>query len=363
MRKKASIIMILDNQGMMTKNCLYMLAEYKNINDYELVFAYSHAEEKYFSGLIQECMGENTVIHYKIESSDNRSVVYNRASHMAHTDIFIFMDTNIVLMENCLEEMVESLYKGDILAVQPMLIQCHTSLIYSTGYLISENCAWHAFQNREVHARIVNQSYVRSALTSSLLAINRLAFEELNGFDKRISHDWMGGEITLRISERGYQNYYNHKAKAYYIQHEDRGSEVQGMTQVYGLKECNMQKGYQEIKDLIQKQIKKGEWEKKYVIINFSGIGHIKDIMKDLHIKAIKTMNYSTFSGAQDIRLEKIVPLHLAEQSCEYIYFTNNFYQIKNNPIWFQKRLEYDDLILDLSGNVLRIPEMISNKM
>ena len=43
------------------------------------------------------------------------------------------MDTNIVLMENCLEEMVESLYKGDILAVQPMLMKTESQPSPSTA--------------------------------------------------------------------------------------------------------------------------------------------------------------------------------------------------------------------------------------
>ena len=49
----------------------------------------------------------------------------------------------------------------------------------------------------------------------------------------------------------------------------------------------------------------------------------------------------------------------MLEERCEYIYFANNFCQVKNNPVWFGKRGDYEDIIVDLSGNLMKVSEIV----
>ena len=40
------------------------------------------------------------------------------------------------------------------------------------------------------------------------------------------------------------------------------------------------------------------------------------------------------------------------------IYIVNNFVQIKDNPVWFATRKKTEDMIIDLSGNVIKVGEL-----
>lgn len=360
MRKKGSIIIILDSEGLSVKNFLYMLSKYHGIENYELILAYEKNEEMYFRNLIEECMINQEIWFYEAADISCRGMIYNLASELAHTDIFIFMDTNIVLKENCLDELVYSLIEEDVLAVQPMVIQFRTPLIQSTGYVFSEKSAGHALQNRNVEEEIVNQSYKRSALVTSIMAINRFAFEELHGFDSTVPCELMGREITMRITMKGYKNYYNHRAGAYYMANENRGNEYgKGVDLKYEKLGFKIKNQFHEMEELVKRQMSRVQLSKSYVIINFSGIVQIQEVMRGINLKVSRIINCSGYSENGSIEFEHVLPFSLVEEHCEYIYFANNFCQVKNNPVWFGKRENYEDLIVDLSGNVLRISEII----
>lgn len=359
MKKKGSILIILDLEGMAIKNFLYMLSKYQGIEDYELILSYQKNEKSYFKDIIGQCMGNHEILFYETEDISNRGKVYNFASELAHTDILIFLDTSIALRERCLDEMVYSLIEEDVLAVQPMIIRFGSPFVQSTGYVFSESCTGHALKNRNVEETIVNQSFQRSALVSSILAINRFVFEELKGFNEMLPCECMGKEITMRITKRGYKNFYNHRARAYYMPKDRGGNEYEnGIDLKYKTQEEIIDREFHEIEELFQKQIDKNQLSKNYVVINFSGIVQAIEVMTKINVKVSRIINYFGYSRYHTIQFERVLPFYLIEENCDYIYFTDNFCQVKNNYVWFKKRQQYEDLIVDLSGNVLKASEI-----
>jgi len=358
-KKKGSIIIILDLEGMTMKNFLYMLSKYQGIENYELILSYQKNEKGYFKSIIGECLENQDILFYEAEDISNRGQIYNFASELAHTDILIFLDTNIALREHCLDELVYSLIEEDVLAVQPMIIRFGSPFVQSTGYVFSERCTGHALKNRNMDETIVNQSFERSALVSSVLAINRFVFEELRGFNETLPCEYMGKEITLRITKRGYKNFYNHRARAYYMAKDGGVSEYErGVDLKYKSEEESIDKEFHEIEELFQKQINKNQLSKNYVVINFSGLVQAIEVMRKINVKVSKIINCFGNSQYCAIEFEKVLPFYLAEEKCEYIYFTDNFCQVKNNYVWFKRREKYEDLIVDLSGNVIRASEI-----
>ena len=358
-KKKGSIIIILDLEGMAIKNFLYMLSKYQGIENYELILSYQKNEKRYFKGIIGECLENQEILFYETEDISNRGKVYNFASELAHTDILIFLDTSIALREQCLDEMVYSLVEEDVLAVQPMIIRFGSPFVQSTGYVFSESCTGHALKNRNMEETIVNQSFERSALVSSILAINRFAFEELKGFNDLLPCEYMGKEITMRITKRGYKNFYNHRARAYYMAKDKGESEYENKIDLKCKTEReNIDKEFHEIEELFQKQIDKNQLSKNYVVINFSGLVQTMEVMRKINVKVSRIINCFGYSRYHAIQFERVLPFYLTEESCDYIYFTDNFCQVKNNYVWFKRRQEYEDLIVDLSGNVLKASEV-----
>ena len=254
---------------------------------------------------------------------------------------------------------MKSLEEGEILAVQPLIIKFHSPLVQSTGYVFSEKCSGHALQNRLAEDEIVNQSFERSALVTTIMAMNRYAFEELGGFRTDLPYGWMGRELTMRITKNGYVNYYNHKAKAYDMSKSTLEREYEtGFDLIHDMIQKEHKYGLYEMEELIRRQMDQTHFAKLYVVMNFSGMIKIKQFLQKVNLKIAEIMNYSWYAGKEKIEFEKILPFHLLEEGREYIYFTNNFSQIKDNPMWFQGRKDHDDLIVDLSGNVMKISEM-----
>jgi hypothetical protein len=191
------------------------------------------------------------------------------------------------------------------------------------------------------------------------MAINRYVFEELQGFNETIPYEWMGREITMKITERGYRNYYNHCAKAYYMPVDKEKNEYQRSVGVScPMKIADVDKDICGIESMIRNQMNDTQRAAKYVVINFSGLMQIWDIIRKSGIKADKVVNYSDYSENPEIEFEKIFPFSMADRKENYLYFTNNFAQIKNNPMWFDKRSGRMDLVADLTGNVVSIEEM-----
>ena len=161
MRKKGSIIILLDSEGMEV-NFLYMLAGYKGIQNYELILAYQKDQREYINIISSQVLGKLKPVYYPMEEVGNTGRVYNAAAGLATADALIFMDMQMVLIQGCLDEMMKSLEEDRVLAVQPMIIKFHSALVKSTGYVFSERSTGHALQNRQVKDEIVNKSFERS---------------------------------------------------------------------------------------------------------------------------------------------------------------------------------------------------------
>ena len=99
MRKKGSIIILLDSEGMEVKNFLYMLAGYKGIQNYELILAYQKDQREYINIISSQVLGKLKPVYYPMEEVGNTGRVYNAAAGLATADALIFMDMQMPVME------------------------------------------------------------------------------------------------------------------------------------------------------------------------------------------------------------------------------------------------------------------------
>ena len=99
MRKKGSIIILLDSEGMEVKNFLYMLSGYKGIQNYELILAYQKDQREYINIISSQVLGKLKPVYYPMEEVGNTGRVYNAAAGLATADALIFMDMQMPVME------------------------------------------------------------------------------------------------------------------------------------------------------------------------------------------------------------------------------------------------------------------------
>jgi hypothetical protein len=360
MKFKGTILGILDGEGLIVKNFIYMLSSYEEINEYEIILACGKGEKNYYSGILKTYFrNEIPVRLMEFDEVSHCAKIYNQMEEYATADILIFINVNFWLEKNCLKELTVSLEKEDIMAVQPLIVKFRTMKVQSTGYVIYQRDIRHALLNRNITEAVVNESVKRSALVSNVMAVNRYVFEELNGFNEYILEKYIGQELTYKITAAGYSNLYNHRARAYYIAQENRKLWEIKNTHTDHIDYLREKKNdNEELKMIFQQQMTEKLLEKKYIIMNFSATTQLKELIKQMKFKVLKVINYTKHAEMNNIDLEKVLPFELANETCEYIYLTNNYDQIRNNPVWFLKRQQYDDIILDMTGNIICAKEL-----
>lgn len=363
MKKRGSIIIAMEKRGMEARNFLYMLGRYSHINEFEIIIAYEKTEKKMMKDIIEDYFSGVEIYLDPVKNVEYKSRVYNLAARYARTDSLIFLDTNVVLTEACLELLCEALeQEEDVLAVQPMIVRMHTTQVLSTGYFFTGKSVRHALEGRSMEEEIVNISDKRNALATTVLAVNRYVFEELNGFNEKIPFEQIGREFSMRITDMGYQNFYNHEAKFFYHSSENTKDEFQWRGD-FLCEICHNTRSYGD-RDygVIQKKQMEGIDKKYgYMVLNFSDLIDWYEVFKRLDLRVKRGICYSQVSEFKNIIFQNVLSSDMAERSWNYIFLTNNFHQIYQNEEWFSRRRKQQDLVIDLAGNVIKLNELRKN--
>lgn len=352
---KASIIIALDSNVNFTRNFLYFLSKYKTIEDYEIIITSDGNNDINYEKLVYEFL-KNKCIYIKNKCKQGYGVVNNIAARHTSTDILIFMNSDVILDDNCLEALIEPLSIDNIEAVQPLLIYPQNMTTQSTGHSFCQYYNTHLFENRPIRDSIVQQPDYRKAFTTALCSIKKKTFNLHGGFNEKYFNAWEGMELGLKITLNGGKCYYNPLAKAFHI----RGG---GRSQ-YKIDEKNQSAFFwshwgnlitENLSDILNKQLKELICvnSSDYILINFSCIRDFEYIQNKLLINISDAVQYTELAGYSSIEFFKTLPYFWLSVKNNLIYLANNFSVITNNRLWFEMRKNNKDLIIDLSGNCL----------
>lgn len=350
----ASIIIALDSGENFTRNFLYFLSSYETINNYEIIFVSDGNNEINYNNIIHEFF-KDKCIYINNDKKQGYGIVNNMAAQQASNDILIFMNADIILEDNCLEEIILPFSNNDIAAVQPLLIYPQSMLTQSTGHVFCQYYNTHLLENRPVTEDIVKQPGYRKAFTTALCAVKKAVFNKYGGFNEKYFNAWEGMELGLKITSDGGKCYYNPSAKAYHIR--GCGREQYKIDETPQTAYFWSQWGAcisENLSEVLNEQLAGlNRHSGKYFLINFSCIRDFSDIINHLLIEIYDSIKYTELAGYTTIEFFKTLPYFWLSFEGNIIYLANNFTVIKNNKLWFDIRKNYNDLIIDLSGNCL----------
>lgn len=355
----ATIIISVDSNKTNFDNFTFFLSQYKSINDYEIIIVNDCAEFTFDTDLFLS-KGIKNIKIINAEHKLGYGAANNLAVKKSSCDVIVFLNDDIILKDNCLEKLIERLKSNQVGAVQPKLIYPQTNTVQSTGHVFTQYTNAHAFENISANNIFVNRNYTRKALTTAVCATKKDLFIEFGGFDTCYYNAWEGMEYTLKLTDNGYQCIYEHEAEAYHI----RGGARSG----YSLDESAQSalfwtrwnnKILEDISELISLQLDSELLVSNYVLINFSKLTTCENILQKSGIKITNVFSYTYNSGLKHVDFLRFVPVALLKCKSNIIYFANNFAQLKNNRLWFELRKEYHDIIIDLSGNVLKVSDLL----
>ena len=358
---KASIVISVSSSKILFDNFLLHLSKYENINDYEIIMVNDNADFLFTEESIREYNFTNVKV-INLKNKLGYGEANNLAVDFASCDFLIFMNDDIILKKNCLNYLLDTLKNDNVGAVQPKLIYPQSNLIQSTGHVFTKYTNAHAFENISPDKDIVNKSGVRNALTTAVCATKKDLFLKMGKFDTLYYNAWEGMEYTLKLTIAGYKCMYEHNAEAYHIRGGARG--------MYSLDESSQSAIFwsrwsskidEDLHKYILSQLTEKEFKSNYLIINFSKITDIHQLLNKCSLQVSNIISYVYNSGLKHVDFLKCLPTKLCQSELDIIYLTNNFSQVKNNIMWFELRSNYNDLIIDLSGNVLKVNDILPN--
>lgn len=354
----ASILISTNSNRTLFQNFLSSLSEYPTINEYDMIIVNDSCEylisEKYYKRL-----NFRHIRKFDLSEKMGYGAANNLAAEYAECDYLIFMNDDIILKPNCLERMISILKRSEISAVQPKLIYPQSNLVQSTGHIFTKYTNAHALENASVNSPIVNQSHERQALTTALCATERKLFFEAGKFNTEYYNAWEGMEYTLKLTSNQHKCWYTHEAEAYHIRggarnqyklNEDAQSAIFWTTWSSKIKE--------DLHKIISEQFTPNE-SCEYLVLNFSKLPNPEQILNNCGINIADIVSYTYISGEKALDFFRCLPNSFCRCDIKIIYFTNNYTQVKNNVLWFGYRSDKDDLIIDLSGNVIHTNSLI----
>ncbi len=358
-----SIIISVDSSKILFENFISELANYPKIKNYEILFVNDSENAIFDTTLLQRYNIEFAKIIYP-EHKMGYGAANNLVAEKASGEFLVFMNDDVVLMNNCLEILISDLNDNHFAAVQPKLIYPQSNLVQSTGHIFTNYSNSHAFENANRNADIVNTSGWRTALTTAVCATRKDLFIKMGMFDTIYYNAWEGMEYTLKLTLNGFGCWYESKAEAYHIRGGARGAyslNEEAQAAIFWSRWSS--KIPNDLCKYITLQLNSYDIEDDYLLLNFSKIPDISFLQKNCNLYYRNSINYTYFSGMKHIDFIRQIPLSIIKSKSPIIYLVNNFKDIQGNMFWLEHRIKsfHKDIVIDLSGNVMYAHQLLPN--
>lgn len=228
---KISIIIPTKDKAEMLDKCLKSIYNNTSYKNYEIiVISNNSCEEKTFNLLNKYKESYENFRFIEINCEFNYSYINNEAVKVATGDYIVFLNNDIeIKSNNWLSKMVGYAMQSHIGCVGIKLLY-PTKTIQHAGVVIGGGgIAAHGFigtgdDNYGYFGRLV-ANYDYSAVTAACLMINRLKFDEVNGFDEKLKVAYNDVDLNLKILDKGYYNVLLPSVKAIHYESISRGND------------------------------------------------------------------------------------------------------------------------------------------
>lgn len=358
---KASIIVPVSNNYTILEYFLVNLKLSLNINQYQLIFVLDGPVNEEIIKILQifvKTFPSASYHHLKHQSS--YAHVNNYGRMFAQSDLLVFMNTDIIMEKNCLENMIASLKKNSVQAVQPLLIYPQNNRVQSAGHIFGDCFNRHALKGQLPTYPLVKKSSLRQALSLALCLIPCRIFDEVNGFDEYYYNGWEGLDLTLKITKKGYLCWYEAGAKAYHVEGGSRKKlcldESQQAAHFWSIWGKSVKP---DIIDIIKEQLSDNQIAANYVVYDFTTSRSWFFILNTLGISYQNIINKTVYSNEDSLDFFNVLSHQTLIYPGPLLFLVNSFNNITENSLWLKYRKHDRDIFFDLAGNAGTIKSIV----
>lgn len=353
---KASIIISVDNRFSLINNFFQLLLASIEKKEYEIIVVddccIDYESKQYLAELKR--LGDIDIL-----LTLNKKHGFGRANNLgvekSTTNCLIFINTDIIINDDILDQLVELYYQKKYAAMQPLLLYPQTKQIQSAGHIFASYFNRHAMEHNDADLLVNQPPIQRQALTLAFCVIDKSAFKEAGGFHEFYYNGYEGIELILNISQL-HTCVVIPNLRAYHI----RSVAVKDTTfdeeQKIPFFWCRCGKLIRnDFTQFIRQYIPKDSYQNKYLGMQFTTLDLLTEVRNaGLHIRE-EILN---IQQNDVIELFSLLPFCYLKTPTILLFLCDNFIQLKGNNLWIQMRNNKDDLVVDSCGNVKKLCDL-----
>lgn len=353
--KKASLIIAIDNDYELTSNFFNMLFRANNIGAYEIIVVADGCENIKTISLLREYYKNDQIKLIELTNKHGFGKANNIGVRQSTTSNLIFMNTDIILIGNELDELLQAKEDLNCKAVQPLLLYPQSGKIQSAGHIFGPFFNRHALENNDASIYNGADALERSALTIAFCLIDKDTFWHYGGFNEFYYNAYEGLELTARIHNDGLGCKLIPSVKAYHIRKATRKNMYFNEEQQTPYFWSNCPFIQEDYSSFVSSYLSVQQLNNKYIAISFTHLDLIP-LLKKIGMSISESI-YIQLSG--NIELFNVLPYEILKSISSYLFICENFTQITSNKLWFQLRNSKKDIVIDCNGNVKNVTDLL----
>lgn len=314
----------------------------------------------------------------KFDQALGHSRAANEGAAVAKHDHLIFCDHDLVFQPGWINALW-NFYQchNQLKAVSCCIINPHTNCILDFGIAYNEFNGAHPHMDLPINHPLVQEDRIAQAVCTGGMLIARSDFEHLGGFDERLMTLYSDVDLCLRLKSLGYDVGSTPKALAYHfggcfsqIERAYKQNYLKTDIKSYfsqkhaGVMAYDLSRYYQ---SSAQHFLDRHGAFEKYFYSNLMNVAN-----PDWYIDLLKELGASYYdgvvwpSGHRDAGQEGLYE-HLGHDivclRTPIAYFVDRFSALEKNALWWDRRNNQNDVIVDRNANIVPVSLVIKDKV
>lgn len=225
-----SVIIPNKDQADTLRTCIESIEKRSAYQNYELLIVENGSREEQTFAYYRELEKKKNCRILTWEKGFNYSAINNFAVREAAGEYLLFLNNDVeVIAPGWMEELLGNCQRREVGIVGAKLYYPDDTIQHAGIIIGIGGIAGHAFLGMKrsrtgyLHKASIQMDY--SAVTAACMMMKRSVFEQIGGFEEKLSVAFNDVDLCLRTGEAGYLVVYNPRAELYHYESKSRGSE------------------------------------------------------------------------------------------------------------------------------------------
>lgn len=229
-RSLVSIIILNKDNKDTLKKCIDSVLTKTTYDNYEIIIVENNSTQQETFDYYKELEKNSRIRVIKWEKEFNFSAINNYAAKSANGEYLLFLNNDIeVRSADWIDGMLGNAQRKDVGIVGCRLLYPDNTIQHAGVIIGIGGIAGHAFTNlpaaRSGYMHRASTQVDYSAVTAACMMISKKLFEEVGGFEEKLTVAFNDIDLCLRVREKGYLVVYDAYVEMIHYESKTRGSE------------------------------------------------------------------------------------------------------------------------------------------